>query len=153
VRRGVVYDVPALGRRDALVVPPLEQALSLPVRLVNDVNAAAWGEAHVAGCRDLAAILVGTGVVTGFVCGGTLVEGHHGLAAEGGHAVWRPDGLACPLGHAGCYEMYLGGYALAGRARAAGLAADGAALVARWRAGEAAASAIMQDAVDALARL
>ncbi len=153
VTAGIVHEVPSLGLRDALVVPPLERALALPVRLVNDVNAAAWGEAHARGCRDLVAILVGTGVGTGFVSGGALLEGRHGLAAEGGHAVFRLDGPPCELGHRGCYQSYLGGAALAARAAAAGLPPDTAALVSRWRAGDPAASVLLLEAVAALESL
>ncbi|HTE04992.1 MAG TPA: ROK family protein [Planctomycetota bacterium] len=151
--RGLVYASPAVGLRDASLGAPLRDALGLPVRLVNDVNAAAWGEARVAGSADLVALFIGTGVGTGFVSSGTLVEGHHGMAAEGGHVIWREGGLPCPLGHAGCYEMYLGGNALGERARQAGLGADAHALVAAWRAGSGAAAAIMRDAQDAVGSL
>jgi glucokinase len=116
-RTGRVHDSPSLGIRDALVGPPLQEALGLPVRLVNDVNAAAFAEAQAAASRDLVAILVGTGVGTGFVSAGTLIEGTRGMAAEGGHAVWREGGLPCTCGHAGCYQAYLGGAALAGLCR------------------------------------
>jgi glucokinase len=152
-RTGRVYDSPSIGISDALVGPPLQEALGLPVRLVNDVNAAAYAEAQAAGCADLVALLVGTGVGTGFVSGGTLVEGVRGMAAEGGHAIWRAGGPPCPAGHAGCYQAYLGGAALAARARAAGLDADASLLFARWRAGDARAAPLVQDACDALAAL
>jgi glucokinase len=152
-RTGRVYDSPSLGLDDTLVGPPLSEALGLPVRLVNDVNAAAWAEARLAGSRDLVAILVGTGVGTGFVCGGTLIEGVRGMAAEGGHAIWREGGLPCPAGHAGCYQAYLGGAALSARARAAGLGGGTTALVERWRAGDERAAPLIRDACDALAAL
>ena len=150
---GRVFNSPSLGLRDALVGPPLQAALGLPVRLVNDVNSAALAEASVAGRRDVVAILVGTGVGTGFVTSGTLVEGHRGMAAEGGHAIWRPDGPACPAGHRGCYQSFLGGAALALRAREAGLDVDAAGLVALWRRGDRRATALMDDAVQSLAAL
>jgi glucokinase len=152
-RTGRVHDSPSLGIRDALVGPPLQEALGLPVRLVNDVNAAAFAEAQAAASRDLVAILVGTGVGTGFVSAGTLIEGTRGMAAEGGHAVWREGGLPCTCGHAGCYQAYLGGAALAARARAAGLDGDVAALVRLARAGDARAVPLLSDACAALAGL
>lgn len=150
---GRVLVSPGLGLRDALIGPPLQVALGLPVRLVNDVNAAALGEAHLAQQRDLVAIFVGTGVGTGFVSGGQLIEGHRGMAAEGGHAIWRADGPPCPAGHRGCYESYLGGAALVARARTAGLEATTAELIALWRQGEPRATALLRDAHDALAAL
>ena len=150
---GRVFESPSLGLKDALVGPPLQDALGLPVRLANDVNAAALAEARLAGRRDVVAILVGTGVGTGFVTSGTLVEGHRGMAAEGGHAIWRPDGPPCPAGHRGCYQSFLGGMALAERARASGLDVDAAGLVALWRRGDARATALMEDALASLAAL
>jgi len=152
-RTGMLYDSPSLGLRHAVLGPPVEQALGLPVRLVNDVNAAAWAEAQACGGRNLVALLVGTGVGSGFVSSGTLIEGHHGMAAEGGHAIWRAGGLPCPAGHAGCYQAYLGGAALALRAEEAGLPPSAAALVDRWRQRDPAATAIMRDAQDAIASL
>ena len=152
-RRGLVYDSPSLGLHAALIGPPLSAATGLPVRLVNDVNAAAVAEAAAWKRRDLVALFVGTGVGGGFVCDGRLVEGHRGMAAEAGHAIWRAGGIPCNAGHAGCYQAYLGGAALALRARESGLPGDTAALVAAWRAGDAGAGVIMRDALDAMAAL
>ncbi|HZL99715.1 MAG TPA: ROK family protein, partial [Planctomycetota bacterium] len=56
-------------------------------------------------------------------------------------------------GHRGCYQSYLGGAALALRAREAGLHVSPAELVDLWRAGDPRATAIMRDAQDALAAL
>ncbi|MHC5212297.1 MAG: ROK family protein [Planctomycetota bacterium] len=152
-RTGRVYDSPSLGITDALVGPPLQEALGLPVRLVNDVNAAAVAEAQAAGVRDLVAILVGTGVGTGFVSGGELIEGVRGMAAEGGHAIWRAGGPTCSAGHSGCYQASLGGAALSRRAREVGLDVDASGLVEHWRAGDARATELMQEACEALAAL
>lgn len=153
-RRGRIHLAPNLGLRDADVGPALRDALGLPVRLVNDVNAAAVAEARACGARDLVAVFVGTGVGGGFVCGGELVEGHHGMAAEIGHAPWRPgSGLRCGAGHDGCFEAFLGGRCLAERARAAGLAPDPAALWLAARAGDARARALADEAQAAMAAL
>ena len=150
---GRVFLSPSLGLHDALVGPPLQEALGLPVRLANDVNAAALAESHRSGKKDLVAILVGTGVGTGFVSGGLMLEGHRGMAAEGGHAIWKADGPPCPAGHRGCYQSYLGGQALIVRARDAGLRATTAELVELWRSGDPRATALMRDAQEALAAL
>jgi glucokinase len=152
--RGLIHQAPNLGLQEALVGPPLSAALGVPVRLVNDVNAAAVAEAHALGVRDLVAIFVGTGVGGGFVCGGELVEGHHGMAAEIGHATWRPGaGPRCGAGHDGCFEAFLGGACLAARARAAGLPADSRALWQAARAGQPAARALVDDALLAMGAL
>lgn len=152
--RGLVHQAPNLGLHEALIGPPLADALGLPVRLVNDVNAAAVAEAHAFGVRDLVAIFIGTGVGGGFVCGGALVEGQHGMAGEIGHALWRPGaGPRCGAGHDGCFEAFLGGARLAVRARDAGLPADARALFRAARAGQPAARALVDDALSAMAAL
>ena len=152
-RTGRVYDSPSLGLSDTLVGPPLTDALGLPVRLVNDVNAAAYAEAQSVGAHDLIALLVGTGVGTGMVSSGTLVEGHRGMAAEGGHVIWREAGLPCDCGMHGCYQAYLGGNSLARRAAEAGLTADAAALFAADRDGDERAAPIVTDALAAMTSL
>ncbi len=152
-RRGFIHCSPHMGVRGVSVGPPLHEALGVPVRLVNDVNAAAWSEASVRGCRELVAIFVGTGIGTGFVVDGHLLEGRHGMAGEGGHIIFRPGGLLGSDGDVGSYSAYLGGDALAGRARAAGLDTDGAGLVAAARDGRADARAILDDSCAAMAQL
>jgi len=152
--RGLIHLAPNLGLRDADVGPRLRAALGLPVRLVNDVNAAAVAEARAFGVRDLVAIFVGTGVGGGFVCGGALLEGRHGMAAEIGHASFRPGvGLRCGAGHDGCFEAFLGGACLGQRALAAGLPDDPGALWVAARGGHAAARAITGDAEHAMGAL
>ncbi|MCB9899430.1 MAG: ROK family protein [Planctomycetes bacterium] len=150
LRRGMVRVSPSLDLHDLSLAEPLEEALGCPVVLVNDVNAAALAEAHVRNCDDLAVILVGTGVGTGFVSSGRLVEGTHGMAGEGGHLIYRPDGEACPLGCKGCFESYLGGESLRRRALATSVAGDTPGLLAAWRAGDVNAAILMDDALAAM---
>ncbi|MGQ0553795.1 MAG: ROK family protein [Planctomycetota bacterium] len=152
----VLYST-GLGLRDAPLGTALAAQLKLPVRLVNDVNAAALAEARSAGVDDLVAVFVGTGVGTGFVCSGTLVEGRRGMAAEGGHACFREGGELCRCGQRGCYEAYLGGAALAERASAAYLpmGPDGgaSALFDLARRGDPRAKPLAAEACAALASL
>jgi len=153
LRRGRVLRAPGLELVDVALGEPLAARLGVPVRLVNDVNAAALGEARARGVDDLVAIFVGTGVGTGVVSGARLLEGGRGMAAEGGHVRWRTGGEACGCGRTGCVEAYLGGRALARRAAARGLRGDAAALLAAARAGEAAAATLLDDARAAMADL
>ena len=88
---------------------------------------------------------------TGLVSGGVLLEGHRGCAAEGGHLIFREDGVPYAAGATGCYEAYLGGEALAQRARDAGVAEDTEGLVAAWTDGDERAAPIMTDACAAMA--
>ncbi len=149
---GLVRSWPTTGFTDFDATGGLADALGIPVTLVNDVNAAALGEAEAAGLDDLAAVFLGTGVGTGFVEGGRLVEGRRGMAGEGGHVPFRP-GVPCPAGCDGCVEAYLGGDALARRAGAVGAPTGTAALLDAWRAGEPAAVALLDDALAALEAL
>jgi glucokinase len=154
VRLGVVHGCRGLGLHDDVALTgPMQDALGVPVRLVNDVNAAALSEARAADLCELAVLFVGTGVGTGLVSGGRLLEGHRGCAAEGGHIIFREGGIPYASGAAGCYEAYLGGEALSQRARDAGVAEDTAGLLERWRAGDPAAAPIMEDALAAMGSL
>ena len=95
----------------------LEAATGLPVRLANDANAAALGEA-LAGCAkgaDSAVILtLGTGVGGGIVLGGKLLTGYTGAAAEPGHMVIcdTKDAPLCTCGRRGDLESYASATAL-----------------------------------------
>lgn len=150
---GRLLRAPNLDLWDADLGRPLQDALGLPVRLVNDVNAAALGEARVAGCDETAVVFVGTGVGTGFVSGGRLLEGLRGMAAELGHVPLDPSGPDCPAGCRGCFDALLGGEGLARAAREAGLATDTAGLLAAWRAGDPGAGALVERALEAAAAL
>lgn len=153
LRGGRVLRSPGLELVDAELAGPLRERLALPVRLVNDVNAAAFGEASVRGADELVAIFVGTGVGTGFVSGGRLLEGAHGMAAEGGHLPWRQGGERCGCGRQGCVEVFLGGRSVARRAGRRGLDDDTSEVVAAARAGQAPARALVDDACAAMAWL
>ena len=95
----------------------LQAATGLPVRLANDANAAALGEA-LAGCAkgaDSAVILtLGTGVGGGVVLGGKLLTGYTGAASEPGHMVIcdTPDAPLCTCGRRGDLESYASATAL-----------------------------------------
>jgi glucokinase len=87
----------------------LERALSVPVVLSNDANAAAYGEFVYGGgkgMKDFLMVTVGTGVGSGFVVDGKLVHGYTGAAGELGHSILIPEGRACSCGRKGCLEAY-----------------------------------------------
>lgn len=86
------------------------------VVVVNDANAATWGEfCHGAGrdASDLVMATVGTGVGGGVVSDGDLVLGSQGFGGEVGHMVVMRDGWTCTCGRRGCLEAYASGSALA----------------------------------------
>lgn len=77
--------------------------------LTNDANAAAVGEmiyGNAKNMKDFVVITLGTGLGSGFVCGGVLLNGQHGIAGEVGHTSVNPNGRYCNCGKRGCLETY-----------------------------------------------
>lgn len=82
----------------------------VPCILTNDANAAALGEmiyGNAKNMKDFVVITLGTGLGSGFVCGGVLLNGHHGIAGEVGHTSVNPNGRYCNCGKRGCLETYV----------------------------------------------
>jgi glucokinase len=87
----------------------LKENLNLPVTVVNDANAIAWGEALFGGGRPFFSFLtvtLGTGVGGGLVLERRLWEGADGAAGEVGHIMVEPEGRICGCGSRGCLEQY-----------------------------------------------
>lgn len=119
---GVVTRAPNLFWEDAPLRATLEDALELPVAVLNDVRAAAWGEwKHGAGqgSDDVAVVFVGTGIGGSVVSGGRMIAGDTNMAGELGHMTVVAGGRECRCGNLGCLEAYAGGWAIAERAREA----------------------------------
>lgn len=117
---GMVLVGPNLGWRDVPFGALLARELSRPVRIVNDLSAAAWGEASVGaarGARDAILVFVGSGIGSGLILGGRLFEGAGGIAGEFGHTKVIAGGRACGCGEVGCLEAYVGGNNFAERLR------------------------------------
>jgi len=80
------------------LVPHLEAALQLPVRLENDARVAMLGEARLGaarGKRDALTITLGTGIGGGLMLDGRIRRGFHNFAGEIGLTrVPRPAGVA-----------------------------------------------------------
>jgi glucokinase len=122
---GGASNVPGFLERFSLAQLVTEH-LGLPVRVTNDVTAAAVGEHRLGagrGTRDLLCVFVGTGVGGGLILCGEAYEGGRGGAGEIGHTVVQQGGAVCPCGRRGCVEAYAGRRAMvlaAERAVAAG---------------------------------
>jgi len=118
---GIVRTTPNLeGWDDVPLAERLENAFGVPAAITNDLNAITLGEqAHGAGkgYDDLVVVFVGTGVGGGVITGGRLVEGTGGYAGEIGHTTLIADGRDCTCRSRGCLEAYVGGWAIAARAR------------------------------------
>lgn len=82
----------------------------IPVALANDANAAAIGEqvyGKGVGLTDFVEITLGTGLGSGFIVNGRIVDGANGMAGEVGHMTMLPDGRPCGCGRSGCLERYV----------------------------------------------
>ncbi len=81
----------------------------------NDANCAALGEALAGAGKNknsFVAITLGTGVGSGIVIDGKLVNGCNYAAGECGHMVIDMDGEQCNCGRRGCWERYASATAL-----------------------------------------
>ncbi|MFW6078199.1 MAG: ROK family protein [Gemmatimonadota bacterium] len=117
---GVVAYAPNLGWRDVPVRARLEAGTGLGVEVLNDVRAATYAESVYGagrGERDLVCLFIGTGVGGGVIAGGRLLRGCTGSAGELGHMTVDLHGPRCGCGNRGCLEAFVGGRAIAARAR------------------------------------
>jgi glucokinase len=91
-----------------------------PVKVANDANCAALGEAKYGATADFQSsilLTLGTGIGGGMVYDGKLIEGYKSAGAELGHITIREGGLPCACGRRGCYEKYASATALISQTR------------------------------------
>ena len=115
VQNGVVEYANNLGWNHLPVAQLMNEVLPYPVRLTNDANAAALGEAKYGAGEEYNNIIMltlGTGVGGGIIINGKLYEGNLGKAGELGHMVVQVDGEPCTCGRKGCLEAYASATAL-----------------------------------------
>ncbi|WP_340673070.1 ROK family protein [Brevibacillus agri] len=109
-----------LGWRNVPIGRLIADRFGLPVRLMNDANAAAvaewmWGAGK--GTQNMIYVTVSTGVGAGIISGGQLVQGAEGGAGEFGHISIDWNGPLCGCGNRGCLELYASGTAIEKLAR------------------------------------
>lgn len=117
---GVLVFSGNLNLRDYPLAKKIEDRIGIPVKVTNDANAAALGEAKFgAGKNYKSSILVtlGTGVGGGIIIDGKLFEGYKSAGAEIGHMVIERHGDVCTCGRRGCFEAYCSATALVRRTR------------------------------------
>ncbi len=113
---GVVEYANNLPFKNLHVAEMLKELLSYEnIKLANDANAAALGEATAGaakGATSSVMITLGTGVGGGVVIDGKLLTGFNFAAGELGHIVIEVDGRPCTCGRRGCWETYSSATAL-----------------------------------------
>lgn len=119
---GVVVFAGNLKFNDVPLASMVGGLTGLKLKITNDANAAALGEAKFGAGKnfsDSVMITLGTGVGGGIVIGGKLFEGYRSAGAEIGHMVIEKDGLPCSCGRKGCFEAYSSATALIKRTKKA----------------------------------
>ena len=114
-KAGVITYSNNLQWYDLPIVDLIEKGTGLNVKITNDANAAALGEAkYGAGkkYKNIIMITLGTGVGGGIIIDGKIFEGNLGKGAELGHSVLVLDGEQCSCGRKGCFEAYASATAL-----------------------------------------
>lgn len=107
--RGIVLRAPGLRWADLDLEGILRRAVSLPILVANDANAAVLAEYTFGGARDdVMLVRVGRGVGSGLLSGGQPMRGSRFAAGEIGHvSVGTDGGPACVCGKVGCLEAWL----------------------------------------------
>ena len=93
----------------------LSATLGVTVKIANDANCLALAEATLGaarGRRVVVALILGTGVGSGIVVHGRVLEGLHGIAGEWGHNPMRDEAAQCYCGRRGCVETVISGPSL-----------------------------------------
>lgn len=109
VREGIIVLAPNIGFRDVPIREILEERFGKPVKIDNDANVAALGEAWSGagrGVDNCVCFTLGTGVGGGIIINGKIYQGFSGMAGEIGHVSVVPDleAIQCGCGKKGCVE-------------------------------------------------
>jgi len=93
----------------------LRSRLGTEVRLANDANCFALAEASLGvavGAPVVVGLILGTGVGSGIVVNGRVLDGLHGIAGEWGHNPLCGEQTPCYCGRKGCIETVISGPSL-----------------------------------------
>ena len=121
-RKGKVLYSNNLRWEDVDLVKELGRVIPCPVRIANDADCAALGEAVAGAGKDYSDVVMftlGGGVGGGIILSGQVFEGGIMGGSEVGHQVVRVNGRRCTCGRKGCLEAYVSVPALIRAAREA----------------------------------
>ena len=130
-KSGIVRYAHNLGWDGFPAAALLERRLGLPVRIANDGDCAALGEAVAGaarGCESALVVTLGTGIGGGYILNGKILSGFRGLGGEFGHMRIALNGEICSCGERGCWEAYASATALIRQAEEAAALAPGSLL-------------------------
>lgn len=161
---GKLLRAPSLGWQDVSLRDPLQEATGLPVIVENNVKASIlaqlWAVRSTAAVGPVVFVNASDGVGVGIALDGQLVRGARNGAGEFGHIPLDMDGPLCGCGLRGCWESYVSVGATVARylGRSASWPESSRPtttvpeIVARARAGEAHAIAVLNQTGEYLAR-
>ena len=115
VKKGVIIYSPMMGWKNFPIVDRLKQDYKKPVIMDNDGNLGALAEQRCGEGKGLDNVLymtVSTGCGGGVVINKEIYHGKSDSAGEFGHMSIDPEGLECPCGGKGCFELYASGTAM-----------------------------------------
>lgn len=118
---GKIVCLPNLGWENFCLADELKKYFNTQIKLSNDVNVAALGEAKYGAAKEFDSsvmIAVGTGVGSGIILDKKLYEGGKSRGAEIGHTTLVFNGLECTCGRRGCVECYASATALIAQTKA-----------------------------------
>ncbi|WP_252314255.1 ROK family transcriptional regulator [Sinobaca sp. H24] len=91
----------------------LEQEMNVPVFVDNSANLSVFAEqVYYEQVSDLFCLTLHSGIGLGIIKDFDIYRGFQGFAGEIGHMIVEPDGLLCPCGNHGCWELYASNKAL-----------------------------------------
>ena len=143
------------GWKNVPIYDYLEPLLPLPVKIDNDANCAAYGEALAGAAKGYDNVLMltlGTGVGGGIIIDKQIYKGADGMGAELGHTKLVYNGELCTCGQRGCLEAYCSATALIRHAKdATGKDMDAKMVFDGARSGDSQCQALVDDYIAHLA--
>lgn len=119
---GLISSVQGLNQSYRALIPDggsltefIARRYGLPVRIMNDTHATAFGEYRFGLARRFRHVLtinIDWGVGLGILLDGDVFEGSQGFAGELGHIQAKADGLLCECGKIGCLDTLTSAVAL-----------------------------------------
>ena len=106
-KTGINYTYKSLNSENKSLGKSIEEHFKLPVYVINDSKATAFGEYRFGlakGKHHVLSINVDWGIGLGIVVNGEIFDGASGFAGELGHIQVNPDGILCTCGKVGCLD-------------------------------------------------